>query len=149
MRVAARPAVAVLLVVLLAGDAAAQLPSFPAPANPLLPGTPPAAPQFPQSTAPQAAGDLPDYAVQAHCEGVARLGGTLAQTIYASCIEQEQAAYDALRPIWASLAETVRTQCDEITRFGGASGSFVMLRNCVEVHRHMPPQQPTPQFRRW
>lgn len=149
MPASARTALPVLLLVLSVGQAAAQLPTIPAPANPLLPGVPPAAPQFPQSTTPQAAGDLPDYAVQAHCEGVARLGGTLAQTMYAACIEQEQAAYDALRPIWASLAEAVRTQCDEITRFGGASGSFVMLRNCVEVHRHMPPQPPTPQFRRW
>lgn len=146
MSPAVRAGFPLLLLGLALAPAKAQLPLIPAPANSLAPQ---GLPQMPQSTGPQAAGGLPDYRVQDHCAGVARLGGSMAQTMYAACIEQEQAAYDALRPVWASLDETVRTQCDEITRFGGASGSFVMLRNCVEVHRHMPQPQPAPQFRRW
>ena len=48
---------------------------------------------------------LPYYQVEIRCDGIARAAGS--RSAYAECIYREQLAYDALKPIWASIpAET-------------------------------------------
>ena len=44
----------------------------------------------------------------------------------------EQSAYDELKPRWDALPPNIRTECDQISRFGGV-GSFSTLKGCVMI----------------
>ena len=75
---------------------------------------------------------MPRYDVPAHCEEIAGVGGTYSNSLYNSCMKMEQQAYDALKPRWSALNETIRRHCDEIATVAGP-GSYSMLASCVEM----------------
>ena len=74
----------------------------------------------------------PRYDVEAHCEQVAGFGGDFSSTMYNSCIDQEQSAYDNLKDRWSGLSARIRGHCDEVAGFGGP-GSYTMLESCVQM----------------
>jgi hypothetical protein len=80
--------------------------------------------------APPAAAVLPHYDVQAHCKKIAGFGGSYSEDMFNTCTDQEQQAYDALKPVWGGLPDTMRKHCDQIARFGSAS--YDMLKTCID-----------------
>lgn len=80
-----------------------------------------------------AAGDLPRFDVDAHCEKVAAVGGSRSEVIFGGCMDMEQQSYDGLKAIWTSLPDSLRTHCEKVGRVGG--GNYVTLLGCVEMER--------------
>jgi hypothetical protein len=75
--------------------------------------------------------EMPYYNVEAECQKIAAFGGAPSQTMLQACLQQEQAAYNALKPRWAGLPSDIRKHCDEIARFGG-DGNYTMLQACIQ-----------------
>jgi hypothetical protein len=75
--------------------------------------------------------EMPKYDPEAYCHKVASFGGSLSETMLGACMDQEQAAYDALKPQWPQVADHVRAYCDKVARFGG-DGSYTMLGACIQ-----------------
>jgi hypothetical protein len=75
---------------------------------------------------------IPRFDVEQHCEAVASFGGTYSAMMDRACMQQEQGAYDGLKPQWPDLPETVRAHCTEVAAFGGP-GSYLMLESCVHM----------------
>lgn len=75
---------------------------------------------------------VPRFDVEAHCEELAGFGGEYSNTMYNTCIDVEQSAYDGLKGQWASLPASIRNHCEELARFGGP-GSYSMLETCVDM----------------
>ena len=78
------------------------------------------------------AADMPRYNVKAHCNEIANVGGSYSAMIMKSCFQQEQSAYDQLKPHWADLPAPMRTHCDEIATVG-SPGSYVILQSCIKM----------------
>jgi hypothetical protein len=74
---------------------------------------------------------MPNYDPVAHCAKVASFGGTPSEVIRNTCLQQEQEAYNDLKPKWDGLPAALRAHCDRVASFGGA-GTFVILKTCVE-----------------
>ena len=83
----------------------------------------------PQLTA--MAGAIPHYDAEQHCDRIARVGGTRSETMYRSCMDSEQSAYDALKRDWTALPAEMRSHCDQIAKVG-KSGSYIMLQACIQ-----------------
>lgn len=75
--------------------------------------------------------DMPDFDVKAHCNEVANFGGSSSQMILSGCYHQEQASYNARKPIWDRLPAAVRKHCNEVAKFG-SPGSYLILSGCVQ-----------------
>ena len=78
---------------------------------------------------------LPYYQVEARCDSIARAAGN--RSAYAECIYREQFAYDALKPIWASIPAATQVECDRIARAESAIASYATLNACV-THGKIP-----------
>ena len=78
------------------------------------------------------AGDIPRYDVAVHCENMAGIGGNYSASVYNTCVEVEQDAYNGLKTRWEGLPNRVRSHCDELASIGG-TGSYSVLETCVEV----------------
>jgi hypothetical protein len=72
---------------------------------------------------------LPFYEVEARCNGISRSAGS--RSAYAECIYREQFAYDAIKPMWASLPAATQVQCDQVARAEGGIGSYATLNACA------------------
>ncbi|MFI5020763.1 MAG: hypothetical protein ACHQRJ_03780 [Alphaproteobacteria bacterium] len=75
--------------------------------------------------------EMPRYDVAAHCKAIAEVGGAPSEAIRQGCYQQEQAAYDALKPRWDQLEAAMRQHCDQIARAGGR-GSYAILEGCIQ-----------------
>ncbi|MBY6206904.1 MULTISPECIES: hypothetical protein [Halomonas] len=76
--------------------------------------------------------EIPRFDVETHCEQVAGFGGDFSNTMYNSCIDMEQGAYNGLKGRWATLPPTIQSHCEEVASFGGP-GSYTMLQSCVDM----------------
>ncbi|MBB3185739.1 hypothetical protein FHR95_003332 [Halomonas fontilapidosi] len=75
---------------------------------------------------------IPRFDVETHCEQVASFGGDFSNTLYNSCVDMEQSAYNGLKGPWASLPANVRNHCHDVASFGGP-GSYTLLESCVQM----------------
>ena len=91
--------------------------------------------------------EMPNYDVKAHCTQIASYGGSLSQSLLQTCYQQEQSAYDALKPSWDQLPAAMRQHCNQIASYGG-TGSFSLLRTCVQQENAAARQNGEFQFRR-
>lgn len=78
------------------------------------------------------ADQIPRFDVETHCEQVAGFGGDYSSTMYNSCIDQEQGAYNNLKGQWGSLSSRIQDHCEQVAGFGGP-GSYTMLESCVQM----------------
>ena len=74
---------------------------------------------------------MPNFDVKQHCSEVASFGGNPSEVIRQACYQQEQEAYNELKPNWDRLPATTRGHCDEVASFGGP-GSYMILNACVQ-----------------
>ena len=74
---------------------------------------------------------LPRYDVNGYCNKVAGFGGNYSQELFGACMDQEQEAYDGLKPSWAYLPRSTRDYCNKVATFGG-QGSYELLQACVQ-----------------
>jgi hypothetical protein len=93
------------------------------------------------------AAELPYYEVEKWCETIARSAGARSELIYGGCVNQEQSAYDALKPRWASLPAQTQRWCDQVARASG-SGSYLILNGCVQQEISAGQENSRRQFRR-
>ncbi len=77
------------------------------------------------------ASDIPRYDPESWCEEVASMGGGMSHTLKGACLQQEQTAYDHLKPQWADIPAATRSWCDEVARTG-ATGTYVLLKSCIQ-----------------
>ncbi|MBC6436717.1 MAG: hypothetical protein GDA52_00950 [Rhodobacteraceae bacterium] len=73
------------------------------------------------ATATLAFAQIPRYDVEAHCDMIAGFGGTYSNEMYNFCIQSEQAAYNALQPMWDSVPGRIQTHCKQIATFASES----------------------------
>jgi hypothetical protein len=76
---------------------------------------------------------MPVYDVKANCAPGMWGDHYATDADSVSCLQQEQSAYDSLKSIWQSVAQSVAQACDAQTRQFGGPGSYVLLKNCVEA----------------
>jgi hypothetical protein len=74
--------------------------------------------------------EIPNYDPDKYCTRIASVGGSPSQSTKRFCLQQEQSAYDALKPKWESLPSAARLYCDRIARVGG-EGSYHTLGFCI------------------
>lgn len=74
--------------------------------------------------------NIPHYDPPAYCKKISHISGG-SSVIYKSCMEMEQDAYNALKPLWSQLNSSTRGYCDEIARV--SDSSYVILKSCVEM----------------
>ncbi len=91
--------------------------------------------------------EVPNYDVEAGCKRIASLGGGSSQVIEGGCLQQEQAYYDAIKPVWDNLDQAIKAQCDHIARVGGG-GSYVILHGCIEQELQAAKQNKEFKFKR-
>lgn len=88
---------------------------------------------FVLATAPSFAADtLPRYDVERSCDQLARAGGGYSEVVRGSCLDMEQASYDALRPVWPDLPAGLKTSCQQIAGIPG-SQSYTVLQSCLDM----------------
>lgn len=78
------------------------------------------------------AGEMPRFDVEASCEQLASLGGEFSNTMFNSCIQMEQSAYDGLKATWQTIPSGIQSQCIELAMLGG-SGSYSTLDSCIAM----------------
>jgi hypothetical protein len=79
--------------------------------------------------ASSARAEMPNYDVEGHCKQVGdAVGGS--EEIRQACLQEEQAAYDKLKPKWDGLPTAMKNHCDQVGRAVGES--FEILQACVE-----------------
>lgn len=76
--------------------------------------------------------DLPRFDVERHCEKLSQIGGG-SHSMFNTCIELEQDAYDTLRARWGEVSARIRRHCGELGAIGG--GSYQMVETCVEMEQ--------------
>lgn len=74
---------------------------------------------------------MPRYDPASYCRQLSDTGGGSA-TIYNSCIDMEQNAYNKRKPEWSSLPMKTRNYCDSLARMGGG-GSYTILDSCIDM----------------
>ncbi len=94
-----------------------------------------------------AAGEMPIFDVERHCDRVARVGGPRSELIYSGCFDQEQGSYDVLKSRWAEIPSAVRDQCQQVARSTG-SGSYMILQGCIQMEEDSATRNQRRQFRR-
>lgn len=75
-----------------------------------------------------AAAEMPNYDAEAYCQHLGETVGD-SEEMRHLCLDQEQAAYDQLKPGWDGLPQSVRAYCDNLSRETGQS--YEMLKLCV------------------
>jgi hypothetical protein len=90
---------------------------------------------------------MPNYDPAFHCARVASFGGAPSEVIRNTCLQQEQEAYNDLKPKWDGLPAALRAHCDRVASFGGG-GTFVILKTCVEQELEAAQQNRQFQFQR-
>jgi len=81
-------------------------------------------------TVPAFAQAIPRYNVEGYCQQVAEISGGSGM-IFNGCMDMEQQAYNALKPVWAQIPGSSRNYCDEVARVSGAS--FSILKGCIDM----------------
>ena len=76
--------------------------------------------------------ELPRFDVERHCEKLSQIGGG-SHSMFNTCIELEQDAYDNLRERWGEVSARIRRHCGELGAIGG--GSYQMVETCVEMEQ--------------
>ncbi len=89
--------------------------------------------------------EMPDYDVDKHCNQVYEMAGK-SQAIKQACYQQEQQAYDKLKPKWDALPASMRSHCDQVGRMAGQS--FTLLEACVEQEQQAKDQNKQFKFQR-
>ncbi len=74
---------------------------------------------------PALAVDLPNYAIDDHCQGIWRDDSKMKKV----CIQQQQASHDALQGKWASIPTEIAQSCREEW---DRSHDYLMLQFCIE-----------------
>jgi hypothetical protein len=98
------------------------------------------------SFAPAAAQDMPRFAVEAHCRQIASFGGSYSASLYGSCMDMEQTAYDNLKGLWGRLPANMRRHCQQIAAVAG-SGSYSLLESCIQMETSAGERNRSRQFR--
>lgn len=88
-----------------------------------------------------AAQDIPRYDPAIYCQKVADVSG--GSSIYNSCIEMEQNAYDKRKANWSSVSAKSRSYCDGVARVSG--GSYTLLDSCIDMESDASAS--TPEFK--
>ncbi|QFT84471.1 hypothetical protein FIU88_05690 [Halomonas sp. THAF12] len=78
------------------------------------------------------AADMPRFDVEAHCEQVAAVGGSPSNSLYNSCIDMEQSAYNGLKDQWSGLPANIQNHCRNVASVTGP-GSYSLLESCVDM----------------
>ncbi|MFG1418918.1 hypothetical protein V5F38_12200 [Xanthobacter sp. V0B-10] len=81
---------------------------------------------------PAIAQEMPRYDPEGWCKRVSEVGGGSSEWIQGACLEQEQIAYDKLKPVWKEVPKKTRNWCDQVAKSGGR-GSYAMLEQCVDM----------------
>ncbi len=76
--------------------------------------------------------EMPNFDVKAYCTRISGLGGAQSQAVMQGCFENEQAAYDHIKPVWDSLPSATRQYCN---RLAGHNGSYATLEGCVDMEK--------------
>ncbi|MGQ3671768.1 hypothetical protein ACT6QG_05165 [Xanthobacter sp. TB0136] len=84
------------------------------------------------ATAPSSAQEVPRYDPEGWCKRVAESGGGSSEWLKDACLEQEQAAYDKLKPQWGTVPKKTRSWCNQVATSGGR-GSYVLLEQCIDM----------------
>lgn len=79
---------------------------------------------------PANAQTIPRYNVDGYCQKVADVSGGSAM-IFNGCMDMEQQAYNAVKPVWAQIPSKSRNYCDEVARVSG--GSYSILKGCIDM----------------
>lgn len=82
------------------------------------------------TSAPTSAADMPRFDVEAHCKQIASFGGSYSAVLDKACFDQEQQAYDRLKPVFGQLTDAMSAHCEQIASFGGP-GSYTLLEACI------------------
>lgn len=80
-------------------------------------------------TLPASAQQVPRFDVEASCRNMAEMAGN-SEFMYGACFDQEQGAYNSLKPMWARLPGTMRSNCKDMAQMAG--GTYFMLKACVD-----------------
>lgn len=80
--------------------------------------------------APAQAQSIPRYNVEGYCQQVADVSGGSA-LIFNGCMDTEQQAYNALKPVWTQIPSKSRNYCDEVAQVSGSS--YGILKGCVDM----------------
>lgn len=76
------------------------------------------------------ADDVPRYDVESYCQDVSDMAGG-SNSIFNSCIDMEQDAYNELKSRWSGLSARTRSYCDEIGQTAGES--YSIMNSCVDM----------------
>lgn len=76
--------------------------------------------------------EIPRYDPEGWCKRVAEMGGGSSEWMKDACLEQEQAAYDKLKPQWKDVPKKARNWCDQVAKSDGR-GSYAMLEQCLDM----------------
>ncbi len=93
-------------------------------------------------TGPVIAQEMPRYDPTDYCRNVSDVSGG-SSSIYKSCMEMEQDAYDKQKAQWASLDIKSREYCDQVARVAG--GSYSILDSCIGMEADASAS--TPEFK--
>lgn len=76
--------------------------------------------------------DMPRYDPEGYCKRVAQAAGGESEWLKKACFDQEQMAYDKLKPEWTKVPAKTQRWCDQVAKAGGR-GSYVMLEQCLDM----------------
>ena len=72
------------------------------------------------------------YDPEGWCKRVAEVGGGSSEWLANACLEQEQAAYDKLKPDWKSIPSKTRNWYNQVAKSDGR-GSYALLEQCIDM----------------
>ncbi len=75
--------------------------------------------------------EIPQYDPAVHCKRLAEVSGKYSEVIYGACLDEEQVAFNALKPRWRTVPAPVRKRCDQLGRVEGA-GLYTSLQTCLD-----------------
>jgi len=78
---------------------------------------------------------MPDFDVKRHCSEVAGFGGNPSEVLRQACCQQEQDAYNQLKPNWEHLPAVTCGHCKGVASSFGGPGSYMLLNACVQQER--------------
>lgn len=84
---------------------------------------------FISSYAVAGAASLPEFDVDGYCGRISEITGGSNQ-IRNTCIQQEQAAYDAMKASWSEIPERTQSYCSQIGSAVG--GSYNIMHTCIQ-----------------
>jgi hypothetical protein len=90
--------------------------------------------------------ELPRFDVNTHCQEVAGVGGVYSASLFGSCMDMEQTAYDGLKAEWAALPMVARQHCIQVATVAGP-GSYSILQSCIQMETQAASQNRQRKFR--